>query len=110
LLTNVQRFSELALLLPRTDITLIFFGRSAFNLVHEARAKHPDSLAAKDIVWSYTAPEVAGGGSVDIKLYSKSIHWDMDVTQDSIPDVLVGLNAGLMTYSEWKSPLVYALM
>jgi hypothetical protein len=107
---HIQRFSELALLLPCTDITLIFFGRTVPDLVRKARRSHPGSLATNDTVWSYTAPEVAGSGSIKIKLYSKSEHWIPGVLKHHKPDALVGLNSGLFTYDAWIGAMGSAFM
>ncbi|KAH9939853.1 hypothetical protein B0H21DRAFT_29837 [Amylocystis lapponica] len=96
-------FSELALLLAHTDITIVFFGKAVSDLVSTARQKHPGSLATKDIVWSYFAPEVTGGGSIKIKLHSQSETWTPQAIGPK-PDALVGLNAGLLSYSEWCAP------
>ena len=107
---HFQRFSELALLLPCTDITIIVFGKPAYELVRKARKGHPGSLATKDTVWSYNAPKVTGGGTIEIKIYSKSERWNKAVLKEYKPDVLVGLNAGLFTYGAWGDPLTSSLM
>jgi hypothetical protein len=99
------RFSELALLLPCTNITFIVFGKPAFELVNIAHMRHKGSLATKETVWSYTAPESTGGSSIEIKLYSKSESWTKHVLEELKPDALIGLNAGLLTYPAWKAPL-----
>ena len=83
------------------DITLIVFGKPAFQLVKKAHRSHQGSLATKETVWSYTAPDATGGGSIKIKLYSKSQYWTADVLKQLKPDALIGLNAGLATYSTW---------
>ncbi|KAF7972892.1 hypothetical protein HWV62_16692 [Athelia sp. TMB] len=92
-------FSELALLLPNTDIELEVFGKPAFDLVHQARKNYPDSIATNDIVWSYTAPRKCGGGSINIKLHAKDENWTRTTLgpsgPDDIPQAMVGLNAGL---------------
>jgi hypothetical protein len=109
--TTIFRFSELALLLPNTDITLIFFGKAAYDLVHNARKNHTGSLATKDVVWSYTAPKKTGGGSIDIQLYSGSENWNRGIVADgAMPDVIVGLNAGLFSYSTWNEPIIFSAM
>jgi hypothetical protein len=66
-----------------------------------AHKRHTGSLATKKTVWRYTAPESTGGGSIEIKLYSKSEHWTEDVLEELKPDALVGLNAGLISYGAW---------
>jgi hypothetical protein len=99
------RFSELALLLPCTDITLIVFGKPAFELVKKAHKSRKVSLATRETVWSYTAPGSTGGSSINIKLYSKSEYWTVDVLEELKPDALIGLNAGLATYNRWAEPI-----
>ncbi|KAL6303860.1 hypothetical protein BKA93DRAFT_734251 [Sparassis latifolia] len=101
-------FSELALLLPHVDITLVFFGKAVYDLVRSARQKYPGSLATQDIVWSYTSPKKAGGGSVVIKLYSQGEAWTRGVAKESPPDALVGLNAGLLNYTTWSDPVIFS--
>jgi hypothetical protein len=82
------------------------FGKPAFDLVKKARKSHKGSLATRDVVWSYAAPQATGGGSIKIKLYSKSPYWTADVLKELKPDSLIGLNAGLRTYpSLWKEPV-----
>ncbi|KZS88091.1 hypothetical protein SISNIDRAFT_480037 [Sistotremastrum niveocremeum HHB9708] len=111
-------FSELALLMPNTDITLIFFGNAVANLVHRARREYPNSLATRDFVWEYKAPEISGGGSLKIQLYSESGTWseevlegpDGEIGREELPDALVGLNAGIASYPEWTTPLKFAAM
>jgi hypothetical protein len=70
-----------------------------------AHKNHNGSLATKETVWSYTAPESTGGGSIEIKLYSKSEYWTVDVLEELEPDALIGLNAGLATYDPWEEPV-----
>ncbi|KDQ11803.1 hypothetical protein BOTBODRAFT_113878 [Botryobasidium botryosum FD-172 SS1] len=100
-------FSELALLLPYTDITLTLFGESVYELVQTARKNHPGSLATQDIVWSYTAPKKTGQGSIKIKLYPDAKLWDRHVLVGigSEPDAMVALDAGLMAYPTWQEPI-----
>ena len=53
---------------------------------------------------------MTGGGTVKIKIYSKSESWNKAVLKEYKPDVLVGLNAGLFTYGAWGDPLTSSLM
>ncbi|KZP24904.1 hypothetical protein FIBSPDRAFT_929497 [Athelia psychrophila] len=105
-------FSELALLLPNTDIELVVFGKPAYDLVHKARKSYPGSIATNDIVWSYTAPRKCGGGSIKIKLSSKDEIWSRtslgDNGPDNVPDAMVGLNAGLFNYRSWEDPILFS--
>ena len=106
------RFSELALLLPNTDIELEVFGKPAFDLVHRARKNDPDSVATNDIVWSYTAPRKCGGGSINIKLHAKDENWTRTTLgpsgPDDIPQAMIGLNAGLLSYRNWGDPIIFS--
>ncbi|KZP24589.1 hypothetical protein FIBSPDRAFT_918746 [Athelia psychrophila] len=103
-------FSELALLLPNTDIELLIFGKPAHDLAHKARKSHPGSIASNDIVWSYTAPLECGGGSINIRLYSKAENWTrsaLGATKlEHVPDAMVGLNAGILNYRSWRDPIL----
>jgi hypothetical protein len=101
-LITVARFSELALLLPNTDIQLVLFGKPGHDLVHWARKEYPGCIATNDIVWQYTAPRKSGGGSIKIRIHSKDEIWNRNVAQSGpLPDVMVGLNAGIMAYQTW---------
>lgn len=100
------------MLLPHTYITLVFFGEAVYNLVKTAKQHHPGSLATQDIVWSYHAPKQSGQGAIRVKLYSKSATWTRQVPAGGDePDVLIGLNAGLMAYPvEWSEPILASTM
>lgn len=100
------RFSELALLLPNTHIEFTVFGKPAYDLVKTARRSHPSSLATQDIVWSYTAPKRTGGGSINIRLYSKEEYWTVPGVEKGdikIPDAIIATNAGLLSYPPWPA-------
>ncbi|TFY73667.1 hypothetical protein EWM64_g10345 [Hericium alpestre] len=111
-LNFVPLFSELALLLPNTHIDLTMFGKAAYDLVRMARKTKAGSVAAKDTVWSYTAPKVVGGGSIDVRLHAEGENWSRTVVENEVtgevtmPDALIGLNAGLISYSTWQEPLM----
>jgi len=106
-LNYLPLFSELALLLPYTDIKLVFFGEPVQNLVQQAKKDLPGSLATKNIVWSYTAPEETGKGSIEIELYSEGASWTRLVpANERVPDAMVGLNAGLVSYRGWSEPIL----
>jgi hypothetical protein len=108
---SVGRFSELALLLPNTDITLIIFGKAGCDLVQKAKQEHPRSLATKDIVWSYKAPKKCGGGSIKIKIYTAAETWTRDVVSPTkFPDVIIACNAGLLSYDSWGDPMIFSTM
>ena len=107
---TVTRFSELALLLPNTDIQLVFFGKPGYDLVHWARKEYPGCIATNDIVWNYTAPRKSGGGSIKIQIHSKDENWNRNVAQSSLPDVMVGLNAGIMAYHTWAEVVLISTL
>jgi hypothetical protein len=94
-------FGELALLFPYTDLDIIAFGRYPYDRAREAK---PNALAAREYVYEYRAPEQCGSGSIRIQLYKKSPIWDPleIIPRKMIPDVLIGLNAGMSTYETWQ--------
>ena len=94
-------FGELALLLPHTDIDMVVFGASAYKLGQEAAAS---SLAARQYAYEFRAPEQCGSGSIRIQLYKESAMWEpIDVLwrEKMVPDVLIGLNAGVSSFRAW---------
>jgi hypothetical protein len=94
-------FGELALLLPHTDIDMVVFGASAYKLGQEAKAS---SLAARQYVYEFRAPEQCGLGSIRIQLYKESAIWEpIDVLsrKKMVPDVLIGLNTGISSFKTW---------
>jgi hypothetical protein len=93
-------FGELALLLPNTDVDIVMFGQCAHNMAHRA---HPPALAAQKYAYEYRAPEHCGSGSIRIQLYKMSPIWDpIDIlSRKMIPDVLIGLNAGMSLFDTW---------
>ncbi|KAJ7680716.1 hypothetical protein DFH06DRAFT_427451 [Mycena polygramma] len=110
-------FSELALLLPYTDIKMICFGQAVHTLVSGAKASHPKSIAAQASpahpVYSYTAPDENGAGRIQIYLHGTASHWtpaDADATLSPYgrPDAIAAPNAGLGSYTAWYPVIVYA--
>ncbi|GJJ13812.1 hypothetical protein Clacol_008069 [Clathrus columnatus] len=107
-------FGELALLLPNTDLELIFFGESPYMLLHSGRQLgSSDSILSKsqtndDGVYTYTAPTALGGGSIRIILWGGGLAWTPEVLRFGapFPDALIGLNAGLSVYQDWQSVIV----
>lgn len=93
-------FGELALLFPNTDINIIAFGQYPYDRAREAK---PHAVAAREYAYEYRAPEGCGSGSIRIQLYKASPIWDpLDIIpRKMIPDVLIGLNAGMTTYETW---------
>lgn len=100
-------FGELALLLPNTDVDILMFGKCPYDI---ARQAEPHALAAQKYAYEYRASEQCGSGSIRIQLYKKSPIWDpVDIVpQQMIPDVIIGLNAGLSTYIETWGPVFSA--
>ncbi|KAJ6572604.1 hypothetical protein B0H10DRAFT_1007389 [Mycena sp. CBHHK59/15] len=109
-------FSELALLLPYTDIKLVMFGVSVRTIVSKANLSHPNSLAVKASatfpVYSYTAPEESGSGRIQIFLHGSA---DLRVPADAAPelsvfgkpDAIFAPNAGLGSYPAWCPAIIY---
>lgn len=93
-------FGELALLFPNTDIDIVMFGSSAHNVTLRAK---PSAIAAQKYAYEFRAPEQCGSGSIRIQLYKESAIWDpIDIlSRKMIPDVLIGLNAGISTFATW---------
>jgi hypothetical protein len=94
-------FGELALLFPNTDIDIVMFGSSAYNVTRQAR---PSAIAAQKYAYEFRAPEQCGSGSIRIQLYKESAIWDpIDILpRKMIPDALIGLNAGMSTFATWR--------
>jgi hypothetical protein len=96
-----HRFGELALLFPNTDIDIVMFGSSAYNVIRQAK---PSAIAAQKYAYEFCAPEQCGSGSIRIQLYKESAMWDpIDIlSRQMIPDALIGLNAGMSTFPAWR--------
>jgi hypothetical protein len=94
-------FGELALLFPNTDIDLVMFGSSAYNLTRQAK---PSAIAAQKYAYEFRSPEQCGSGSIRIQLYKECAIWDpIDIlSRKLIPDALIGLNAGMSTFDTWR--------
>jgi hypothetical protein len=113
--TFINRFSELALLLPYHDIKLVMFGPCVHDLSNEAlKNPSPESLigqsSAHSPIFYYTAPEECGSGTLSVLLHTQSSIWDpheqlstdTPFLYDGPPDALVACNAGLASYPEWS--------
>ncbi|KAJ7498622.1 hypothetical protein FB451DRAFT_1014746, partial [Mycena latifolia] len=109
-------FAELALLLPYTDIKLVFFGQAVHTIVSKAKASHPKSLAAQTSptspIYSYTAPEESGSSRIQIFLHGSADHWtpaDADPVLSAYgkPDAIVSPNAGLGSYAAFYPVILY---
>ncbi|KAJ7094487.1 hypothetical protein B0H15DRAFT_798694 [Mycena belliarum] len=115
-LNLIPLFAELALLLPYTDIKLVFFGQAVHTIVSKAKASHPKSLASQTSptspIYSYTAPEESGAGRIQIFLNGSADHWtpaDADASLSAFgkPDAIVSPNAGLGSYAAWHPVILY---
>ncbi|KAJ7087390.1 hypothetical protein C8R43DRAFT_1142331 [Mycena crocata] len=115
-LNFIPLFSELALLLPYTDIKLVFFGQAVHTIVSKAKVSHPKSLAAQaspsSPIYSYTAPEESGSGKIQIFLNGSADHWtpadaDPSLSAYGKPDAIVSPNAGLGSYAAWYPVILY---
>ncbi|TFK73086.1 hypothetical protein BDN72DRAFT_762426 [Pluteus cervinus] len=111
-LNFIPIFSELALLLPHTDLTITIFGKAAYNLIQLAKQSYPNSIAAKNPVWEYTAPDSVGGSTININLYDKAENWTRQaiVDEDKFPDAMIGLNAGLLSDNNWGDPMMFSAL
>lgn len=108
---GLLRFSELALLLPNTDIEMVLFGEPARKLVLQAKKQYPGSVATNEFVWKYTAPSKCGGGSIAIKIYTENGDWTRSVAiNGDSPDAMVGMNAGILAYQNWGDPVIFTAM
>ncbi|TDL22156.1 hypothetical protein BD410DRAFT_788862 [Rickenella mellea] len=86
---------------------MVMFGARAFELTKIAK---PPSPASKPYVFECAAPAACGSGSIRIRLDNTAKLWDpvtlfSTSTQTKMPDVLIGLNAGLSQYRPWGKVL-----
>ncbi|KAJ6583785.1 hypothetical protein B0H10DRAFT_2096488 [Mycena sp. CBHHK59/15] len=109
-------FSELALLLPYTDIKIVMFGQAVHAIVTKAKESHPKGLAAQasptSPVYLYNAPEECGSGRIQIFLHGTADHWvpadaDPKLSTYGKPDAIVSPNAGLGSYPAWHPVIAY---
>ena len=96
------RYGELALLLPKTDLEIIFFGPAVMAILQRGRGRL-DCLAYEENPYEYTAPPVSGGGTVKISLLEEGPLWEAHRrrTRHPPPDALIACNAGLGAYPNW---------
>ena len=77
----MRRFSELALLLPYHDVTLVMVGPSVAKLMEAAVAEGVDdsplrrSVESNTPIFKYHAPEELGSGSIQVVLHPFAT-WD----------------------------------
>ncbi|KAG8219968.1 hypothetical protein J3R82DRAFT_973 [Butyriboletus roseoflavus] len=109
-LNMLPLFSELALLLPYTDIKLTFFGYAVHTIVQKANKR---SIAAKakrnEPVYTYESPASMGQSTLAIYLDGDQENWDPRFTSitNNLPDAIVALNAGLLSYRAWMSVILF---
>ncbi|KAG1801405.1 uncharacterized protein HD556DRAFT_1438436 [Suillus plorans] len=104
-LNMLPLFSELALLLPHTDIKMTFFGIAVHSIVSKAK-KNSIAMKAKqnEPVYTYTSPASCGASTLSLFLHGDHENWDprLPLLLGSKPDAIVGLNAGLTSYPAWQ--------
>ncbi|KAI0036075.1 hypothetical protein K488DRAFT_36038, partial [Vararia minispora EC-137] len=105
-------FSELALLLPHHDITLVLFGPSVHYLLHP---RPPPSssplLTSLAPAFTYTSPAALGSSLLTIHLRGAAPHWsqaDISSIPGQEPDALVACNAGIAAYGAWRGAVAAA--
>jgi len=106
-LNMLPLFSELALLLPYTDIKITFFGYAVHTIVQNATKK---SIAGKakrmEPVYTYEGPKSMGQSTLTIYLDGEHENWDPRFAS-ILPDAIIGLNAGLLSYKAWASVVLF---
>jgi len=98
-------FGELALLLPNTDLDLVFFGPDVIKLMDKAKGR-PSCLASRPFAYMYQAPKVSGAGTIRIELSrSESFYGDSDIElcREEKPNAIVAFNAGFNINTQWRS-------
>ncbi|KAL4069501.1 hypothetical protein J3A83DRAFT_3572948 [Scleroderma citrinum] len=109
-LNMLPLFSELALLLPYTDIKLTLYGFAVYNIVKQAKK---GSLAMKakrnEPVYAYTSPSSMGESTLAIYLHGQHENWDPRIPSmtNNHPDAIVSANAGLINYKAWQGVILY---
>lgn len=100
-------------MLPHTDIKLTFFGLTVHAIIQKANKK---SIAAKakrnEPVYTYSSPASMGRSTLSLYLYGEHENWDprfVSIAND-IPDAIVALNAGLLSYKAWASVILFCHM
>ncbi|KAI6132668.1 hypothetical protein EDD17DRAFT_1763396 [Pisolithus thermaeus] len=109
-LNMLPLFSELALLLPYTDIKLTMYGTAVYNLVQQAKKGSVAMKAKRNLpVYTYTSPSSMGGSTLAIFLHGEHENWDPRVPSmtNNLPDAIVAANAGLLSYKGWQGVILY---
>ncbi|KAH7924881.1 hypothetical protein BV22DRAFT_1012344 [Leucogyrophana mollusca] len=110
-LNMLPLFSELALLLPYTDIKLTFFGPAVHHIVKQAKENSLVMKATRnEPVYTYTGPSSCGKGTLAIYLHGEHENWDprLPALTNSFPDAIVAPNAGLLSYPAWQFVILYS--
>ncbi|KAI6031906.1 hypothetical protein BKA83DRAFT_673714 [Pisolithus microcarpus] len=102
-LNMLPLFSELALLLPYTDIKLTMYGTAVYNVVQQAKK---GSVAMKS---KRKLPSSMGGSTLAIFLHGEHENWDprLPSMTNNLPDAIVAANAGLLSYKGWQGVILY---
>eukprot|EP00978_Attheya_sp_CCMP212_P006992 scaffold16351_cov64-Attheya_sp.AAC.1 len=99
-LNQIPLLQELLYLLPGVDLELIYLSPAAKAICDEAKDK-PCLLTRRN----FTVLDVQEGtGRLRVKLDPDYGHYD-EVAHDIVPDAVLGLNAGLGSYSAWAPTL-----
>lgn len=99
---------ELAWLLPKgMDLELSFVSPAVKRLVKMAGPSHPKShlMTCGEYVTDKTAP---GGGRVRVALKGRHALFH-NIKLSTLPDAVVGLNAGITEYPEWPKTIMTLL-
>ncbi|KAG6381352.1 hypothetical protein JVT61DRAFT_5762 [Boletus reticuloceps] len=110
---DIGSFSELALLLPYTDIKLTFFGYAVHAIVQKAKKKSISAKAKRnEPVYTYRSPVSMGQSTLAIYLDGEHENWDPRFVSvlNNLPDAIVALNAGLLSYKTWASVILFCLV
>ncbi|KAJ7612461.1 hypothetical protein DFH06DRAFT_149121 [Mycena polygramma] len=95
-------FGELALLLPNTELDLVFSGENTGRAVRRPKAlNHGTATNPGPCVFQYTAP-TSCGSTVRVFIDSNPSYYCPSRKRQEHPDAIVALNAGLGTYISWQ--------
>ncbi|KIP03311.1 hypothetical protein PHLGIDRAFT_77815 [Phlebiopsis gigantea 11061_1 CR5-6] len=116
-LNFVPLFSELALLLPHHDVSVVMWGYCVHKLVQESKTQGVTGSPVRDaagkhgLVFEYRAPDDLGAGAVSVYLKGEAPTWGKADLEKALaargnhphltPDVIIALNAGLGSYRSW---------
>lgn len=98
------------MLLPHTDIKLTFFGYAVHAIVQKPNKKGIVAKAKRnEPVYMYESPASMGQSTLAIYLDGDQENWDPRFTSitNNLPDAIVALNAGLLSYKSWVSVILF---